>query len=74
MKVFYGPGDWIAEHTSARMRRAIAFWVGILVLAVTVLTWPYKNSVGVLWALSVGALLLACWAMTAAETPVETED
>jgi len=74
-RYFFGPPDWFAACTDARLRRAIAFWLAIFTTFVLVpITWPVKDSVGVLWALSMLALILACFAMTAAETPVETED
>ena len=73
-RVFYGPADWFADRTNARLRRAIAFWLGIFVIFVlTPLTYPVRAEVAVLWAISMLALWLACFAMTAAETPVETE-
>lgn len=73
-RFFHGPGDWLADRTDARLRRSIAVWIGIVVVVVGCLTYPMRQNVGVLWALSVGALVLACWAMASAETPVETED
>ena len=73
-RLFYGPPDWFARVTNARMRRAVAFWLAVLMLFVILpVTYPLRASVAVLWALSVAALVLACFAMTAAETPVETE-
>lgn len=73
-RVFYGPPDWFADRSSARLRRAIAFWSAVVMLCLVVpVTYPLRSSVAVLWALSVFALVLACFAMTAAETPVETE-
>lgn len=72
---FFGPPDWFAEVTNARLRRAISFWLAVVMLCIVVpLTYPLRASVALLWALSVLALVLACFAMTAAETPVETED
>ena len=74
-RIFFGPPDWFAEKSSAQLRRAIAFWLAVVMtLIVLPLTYPLRDSVGVLWALSVLALVLACFAMTAAETPVETEE
>jgi hypothetical protein len=74
-RLFYGPPDWFADRTSARLRRAVAFWLCMVTIFVLVpLTYPVRASVAVLWALSMLALILACFAMTAAETPVETED
>lgn len=74
-RFLYGPPDWFARVTNARLRRAIAWWSAIIMLfGVVPLTYPVRASVAVLWALSVFALVLACFAMTAAETPVETED
>lgn len=74
-RVFFGPPDWFARVTSARLRRAVAFWSAVVMLLVIVpLTYPLRASIALLWALSVGALVLACFAMTAAETPVETEE
>ena len=74
-RIFFGPPDWFAEKSSAQLRRAVAFWLAAIMLFVLVpLTYPVRDSVGVLWALSVLALVLACFAMTAAETPVETEE
>lgn len=71
---FFGPPDWFARVTNARLRRAVAFWLAILTIFVLIpVTYPVRASVAVLWALSVFALVLACFAMTAAETPVETE-
>jgi len=26
-RLFYGPGDWLVEHTTARQRRAVNFWL-----------------------------------------------
>lgn len=71
---FFGPPDWFAEKTSARLRRAIAFWLLIVTTFILIpVTYPVRASVAVLWAISMLALVLACLAMTAAETPVETE-
>lgn len=73
-RFFYGPPDWFARVTNARLRRAVSFWTSIVMLFIILpLTYPLRESVAVLWALSVFALVLACFAMTAAETPVETE-
>lgn len=74
-RLFFCLPDWFAEHTSARIRRAVAFWMGAIVLGpVTFATYPVRSSVSVLWGLSMLALILSCFAMTAAETPVETEE
>jgi hypothetical protein len=73
-RMLYGAPDWFADRTSARLRRAVAFWTGmVMIFVITPLAYPVRNSVSVLWALSMLALILACFAMTAAETPVETE-
>jgi hypothetical protein len=74
VNLFHGPGDTIAKYTNARLRRSLAVWTFILVVIAGVLSYPYRDSVAVLWMLSVGALILACVAMAFAETPVETED
>lgn len=71
--VFYGPGDWLGARFSARTRRAFAAWALILVVATIPLRYPYRGSVPLLWSISEGALVLALWAVTAAETPVEPE-
>lgn len=73
-RVFYGPRDWLSEHTNSRDRGALAFWLLVFVLGpLNVLTYPVRDSVAVLWAISMGALALALLAVLFAETPVEVE-
>jgi hypothetical protein len=73
-RIFFAPGDWIAEHTNARMRRGVIFWALVLIVLAAFGTYPARESVAVLWLLSVGALVLACVVALFAETPVETEE
>ena len=73
-RVFFAPGDWIAEHTSARLRRGIIFWALVIICLVAFATYPLRENIGVLWALSVFALVLGCVVALFAETPVETEE
>ena len=71
---FYAPRDWLADRTNARLRGAIAFWLLAGMLVLTILTYPARESVAVLWAFSILALILALLAVLFAETPVEIED
>jgi succinate dehydrogenase hydrophobic anchor subunit len=74
-RAFYGPSDWLVSRTSARLRRALAFWLGMLAMvasAAIVLAAPQA------WWLApaflVPNLALSFWALVAAETPVEGEE
>jgi hypothetical protein len=73
-RFFFTPGDWISDHTSARLRRAIIFWALVVIVIAGIATYPARANIGVLWALSVFALILGCIVALFAETPVETED
>jgi len=73
-RVLFAPGDWISDKTSARLRRAIIFWALVVIVIVGIGTYPARANIGVLWALSVFALILGCIVALFAETPVETED
>jgi hypothetical protein len=74
MNWLHRPGDWIADNTNARLRRTVIFWALVLIVVLALATYPVRENIGVLWALSVLALILACAVALFAETPVETED
>lgn len=74
-RLFFGPSDWISDRSSARVRRAIGFWLGVFFLGpVSLLSIPLRAELWWLLTLSLAALVLSCFAITFAETPVETED
>jgi hypothetical protein len=63
----------MAASTSARERRAIGFWLGLLFVLATVMTWTsieHQVAAHILQALT---LLLLCWTIVTTETPVEEE-
>jgi hypothetical protein len=73
-RVFYGPGDWLANRTSARTRRACAAWLLILWLGPGTIAWLMLRDV--LWfvgLMSLVALWWTGWSTVGTETPVEKE-
>lgn len=74
--IFFFPGDWLAEQTTARTRRTLATWVLILSIVPLTPIWIafFFSSVPFLAAVSIAALWLAAWGIAAAESPVENED
>lgn len=73
-RLFYGPSDWLAERTSARERRAWGFWLGVVFVLATALTWTSVEKTLAVRVLQLVTLLLLCWTIVTTETPVETED
>lgn len=74
-KILYGPGDWLGARFTVRQRRALAAWVMILTIFPGIpFTYLWKNSVWMVWLLSIIALTFAAWGVLAAETPVEKEE
>lgn len=74
MNLYHGPGDWMADATSARDRRSAAAWLLIIYIATIPLRYPYKNAVWMVWVLSEFAIIFSLLAVGAAETPTETEE
>ena len=72
-RVFYAPSDWLASRTSARERRAWGFWMGVLFVFATILTWTSVEKTVALRVLQALTLLLLCWSIVTTETPVEEE-
>jgi hypothetical protein len=73
--LFYCPGDWIADKTSARDRRAIGAWVLIFSLGPgTTISILYSRAIWWIVILSILAIQLTGFTMVFAETPVEEED
>ena len=73
-RVLYGPSEWLAHRTNAKERRAIGFWMGVLFVVATVMTWTRIEHQLALRMLQLLTLLLLCWTIVTTETPVETED
>jgi hypothetical protein len=74
-RIFYGPGDWLATKLGARQRRAIIAWLLILaIFPFTPLTYIWRNTIWMIWAISMIAIYLSLGGMLSAETPVEEED
>ena len=44
-KIYYTPGDWLANRFSPRGRRAFATWLGILFVVSVPFQYPYKDAV-----------------------------
>ena len=65
-RLFYGPGDWLAERTSARGRRAFGFW-NIVFAALFAI--PFGGKVMYVTILSI----IALFPNVTSETPVEYE-
>ena len=65
-KLYYGPGDWLVEHTTARGRRAFGFWN---VLFAVLFAIPFGRQVLYVTILSIIALI----PNITSETPVEHE-
>lgn len=65
-RVFYGPGDWLVAHTTARGRRAFAVWNVVFAVIFAV---PFGGVVLYVTILSILALI----PNITSETPVETE-
>lgn len=72
---FYGPGDWLANRTSTRSRRALGAWFLIFFIFPGIPGWYLLRNV--LWfvgLMSIVALILSMWGVVSAETPVEAEE
>lgn len=67
MRLFYGPSDWLVEHTTARARRAFGFWTIVLAILGAVF---FGSAVLYVTILSIVALV----PNLSSETPVEEED
>lgn len=72
-RFFYGPGDWLASHFTARQRRAVATWIAILTVFPGALTYLWKDTIWMVWLLSIIALEFGAASWAAAETPMEEE-
>jgi len=72
-RIFFGPSDWLASRTSARERRAWGFWLGVVFVLATILTWTSVEKTVALRVLQALTLLLLCWSIVTTETPVEEE-
>lgn len=70
---FYTPTDWLAERTTARDRRALGFWMAIVFVAATVMTWTRIEHQLAARVLQVLTLTLLLWTIMTTETPVEEE-
>lgn len=66
-RLYYGPSDWLVEHTSARGRRSFGFWT---LLTAAVGAAFFGSQVLYVTLLS----LLALMPNLTSETPVEEED
>ena len=71
---FYAPTDWLAERTDARDRRALGFWMAIVFVAATIMTWTSIEHTLAAHILQVLTLTLLLWTIMTTETPVEEED
>ena len=72
---FYGPGDWLAERTTPRLRRAVSAWVALFWLGPGFVLWLWlRDALWFVGLMSVVALWLSGLGMVAAETPVERQD
>lgn len=65
-RLWYGPSDWLVDHTNARGRRAFGFWSLILAIVGSVF---FGRTV--LWVTILS--LLALIPNVSSETPVEEE-
>ena len=71
---FYGPTDWLADRTDARYRRALGFWMAIVFVAATVMTWTRVEHQLATHIVQVLTLTLLLWTIMTTETPVEEEE
>jgi hypothetical protein len=65
-KIFYWPGDFIVEKSSARTRRAVAAWLFLFFGGMFIV---FPNAVWLVGLMSIVAIL----ALVTGETPVEKE-
>ena len=75
-RLFYWPGDWLCEHTTARQRLAVACWVSIFWLPPGPGFWMWLFWLHALWfvgLMSIAALWLTGLAMVGTETPNKEE-
>jgi len=74
-RMFYAPGDWLAERSTARQRRALAAWALIIWIFPGLPLWLYfRNTLWFVGFMSIVALWWTGWTTVAAETPVEREE
>lgn len=73
MNWFYAPTDWLAARTSARDRRALGFWMAVVFVIATVMTWTSIEHLLAARILQVLTLTLLLWTIMTTETPVEEE-
>lgn len=72
--VWYGPRDWLVDHTSARDRGAFGFWSLVFAIGGTVALRAFSVS-DLWWLLWLTILsILALVPNFSSETPVETEE
>lgn len=72
LRAFYGPGDWLAERTSVRQRRAIGAW--LLILAIfpgTPIWYVWRDALWLIGLMGLVAIWIALAGVVSAETPVE---
>lgn len=72
-RLFFAPRDWLVDHSDARLRGALGFWIGMGFVVLTVLTWTDRDNPTVTRILLVVNLLLLVWTIVSTETPVEDE-
>lgn len=72
-RLFFAPRDWLVDHSDARLRGALGFWIGMGFVVLTVLTWADRDNPTVTRILLVVNLLLLVWTIVSTETPVEDE-
>lgn len=73
-KIFYAPGDWLANNTNVRQRRAISAWLLIVWIMPGLPIWIFLKDA--LWFVGFMSLVALWWTgMTTigTETPVEIE-
>lgn len=74
-RVIFGPGDWLVDHTSPRVRRAISVWLFILWLVPGLPIWILlRNSLWFVGFMSIFALWWTGMSTIGTETPVEIHE
>lgn len=74
-RIFYTPGDWLAQRSTARTRRALAAWALIFWLGPGFALWILLlHQLWFVGLMSLVALWWTGWSTIGTETPVEKEN
>ena len=68
-------GEWVCDHTTAKQRRVVHYWLTILWFTVGLAVWIIlRDALWFVGFMSLYAIWITHLAGWAAETPVETEE